>query len=172
MDTNGLNVPYESGFAFVRDPVVHAGAFSATAAYLRTDTTDGPCLATCRLRFRAARALYRSGRRCARTAAMDYREMVERHLRLAQRVAGQVDEAPDLERLAEVPLNVICFRFRPPAWLKTRWMRSTESSVRWCSTMVVSISARPTTRARRIPACDRQLAHNREGRRPHREGRP
>jgi glutamate/tyrosine decarboxylase-like PLP-dependent enzyme len=39
--------------------------------------------------------------------------MVERHLRLAQRVARQVDEAPDLERLAEVPLNVVCFRFRP-----------------------------------------------------------
>src|SRR5258708_6740092 len=28
-----LNVPYESGFDFVRDPVIHAGAFSATAAY-------------------------------------------------------------------------------------------------------------------------------------------
>ena len=39
--------------------------------------------------------------------------MVERHLRLAQRVASQVDEAPDLERLADVPLNVVCFRFHP-----------------------------------------------------------
>jgi len=39
--------------------------------------------------------------------------MVERHLRLAQRVAAQVDDAPDLERLADVPLNVICFRYRP-----------------------------------------------------------
>jgi glutamate/tyrosine decarboxylase-like PLP-dependent enzyme len=43
-----------------------------------------------------------------------YRAMVERHVRLAQRVAKQVDESPDLERLAEVPLNVVCFRFRPP----------------------------------------------------------
>jgi glutamate/tyrosine decarboxylase-like PLP-dependent enzyme len=25
-----------------------------------------------------------------------------------------VDAAPDLERLAEVPLNVVCFRYRPP----------------------------------------------------------
>lgn len=39
--------------------------------------------------------------------------MVERHLALAQRVAKRVDEAPDLERLAEVPLNIVCFRFRP-----------------------------------------------------------
>jgi glutamate/tyrosine decarboxylase-like PLP-dependent enzyme len=42
-----------------------------------------------------------------------YRAMVERHLDLAQRLAGRVDEEPDLERLAEVPLNVVCFRFRP-----------------------------------------------------------
>jgi len=39
--------------------------------------------------------------------------MVERHLALAQRVAAQVDGAPDLERLADVRLNVICFRYRP-----------------------------------------------------------
>jgi glutamate/tyrosine decarboxylase-like PLP-dependent enzyme len=25
-----------------------------------------------------------------------------------------VDESPDLERLAEVPLNIVLFRFRPP----------------------------------------------------------
>jgi glutamate/tyrosine decarboxylase-like PLP-dependent enzyme len=39
--------------------------------------------------------------------------MVERHLDLAQRLAGLVGEAPDLERLADVPLNIVCFRFRP-----------------------------------------------------------
>ena len=42
-----------------------------------------------------------------------YREMVERHLGLAQRVAERVDAAPELERLAEVPLNIVCFRVRP-----------------------------------------------------------
>src|ERR1700736_6452259 len=43
-----------------------------------------------------------------------YRAMVERHVQLSQRVAKQVDEAPDLERLAEVQLNVVCFRYHPP----------------------------------------------------------
>jgi glutamate/tyrosine decarboxylase-like PLP-dependent enzyme len=42
-----------------------------------------------------------------------YRRMVERHLALARRVAERVDAAPDLERLADVPLNIVCFRFRP-----------------------------------------------------------
>ena len=39
--------------------------------------------------------------------------MVERHLDLAQHLARKVDEAPDLERLADVPLNIVCFRYRP-----------------------------------------------------------
>ncbi|MGH3015595.1 MAG: aspartate aminotransferase family protein, partial [Gaiellaceae bacterium] len=42
-----------------------------------------------------------------------YRELVEHHLDLAQRLAREIDEAPDLERLAETPLNVVCFRYRP-----------------------------------------------------------
>jgi glutamate/tyrosine decarboxylase-like PLP-dependent enzyme len=40
--------------------------------------------------------------------------MVERHLDLGQRLAERVDASPQLERLAEVPLNIVCFRFRPP----------------------------------------------------------
>ena len=109
-----LNVPYESGFAFVRDAVVHAGAFSATAAYLRTEPTDRPVFGNLSPEMsRRARALpvWATLRAYGRDG---YRAMVERHLRLAQRVAQQVDEAPDLERLADVPLNVVCFRYRPP----------------------------------------------------------
>ena len=40
--------------------------------------------------------------------------MVERHLDLAQRVGRRVEEADDLELLAEVKLNIVCFRYRPP----------------------------------------------------------
>ena len=39
--------------------------------------------------------------------------MVEGHLALAQRLARQVDDAPELERLADVPLNIVCFRYNP-----------------------------------------------------------
>jgi glutamate/tyrosine decarboxylase-like PLP-dependent enzyme len=42
-----------------------------------------------------------------------YRQMVERHLDLAQHLARRVDEAPELERLADVPLCIVCFRARP-----------------------------------------------------------
>ena len=109
-----LNVPYESGFAFVRDPAIHTGAFSATAAYLATEATARPVFGNLSPEMsRRARALpvWATLRAYGREG---YRAMVERHLQLAQRVAKQVDEAPDLERLAEVPLNVVCFRFHPP----------------------------------------------------------
>lgn len=42
-----------------------------------------------------------------------YQAMVERHVQLARRLAEQVDAEPELERLADVPLNVVCFRYRP-----------------------------------------------------------
>ena len=40
--------------------------------------------------------------------------MVEGHLALAQQLGRRVDEAPDLELLAPVQLNIVCFRFNPP----------------------------------------------------------
>jgi glutamate/tyrosine decarboxylase-like PLP-dependent enzyme len=39
--------------------------------------------------------------------------MVDRHIRLARRVAEQVEADPDFELLAPVTLNVVCFRYRP-----------------------------------------------------------
>ena len=40
-------------------------------------------------------------------------EMLRKHLRLAAYFAEQVDSHPDFERLAPIPLNLICFRYRP-----------------------------------------------------------
>lgn len=109
-----LNVPYDTGFAFVRDAALHGGAFAATAAYLGAEATGRPVFGGLGPEMsRRARALpvWATLRAYGRDG---YRAMVERHLALAQRVADQVDRAPELERLAPVPLNVICFRFHPP----------------------------------------------------------
>lgn len=107
-----LNVPYDSGFAFVRDASLLAGAFAIGAAYLPKPGEHpmfgaiGP-EASRRARGIAVWATLRAyGRK-------GYREMVERHLELAQHLARRVDEASDLERLADVPLNIVCFRYRP-----------------------------------------------------------
>ena len=105
-----LNVPYDSGFAFVRDASLMPGTFAFGAAYLPSDGVMygvvGP-EASRRARGLTVWATLRAyGRR-------GHREMVERHLDLAQRVARAVAASPDLELLADVPLNIVCFRAHP-----------------------------------------------------------
>jgi len=41
------------------------------------------------------------------------RAYLAEHIRLAQLFASWVDENPDFERLAPVPLSVVCFRWNP-----------------------------------------------------------
>jgi len=102
-----LNVPYDCGFAFLRDPAPLHATFGFSAAYLPGDELPGP-EASRRARSLAVWATLRAYGRSG------YRAMVERHLDLAQRLAERVDASPVLERLAEAPLNIVCFRFRPP----------------------------------------------------------
>ncbi len=101
-----LNVPYDTGFAFLRDPGPLHATFGLTAAYLPGDELPGP-EASRRARSLAVWATLRAYGRSG------YRAMVERHLDLAERLAERVDTSPELERLAEVPLNIVCFRFHP-----------------------------------------------------------
>lgn len=109
-----LNVPYESGFALVRDPSRLGPAFGMPgAAYLPgPDDPRGGYGLLGPESSRRARALpiWAS---LAAYGRDGFREMIERHCALAQHLAGLVDAAPDLERLADVPLNIVCFRYRP-----------------------------------------------------------
>ncbi len=109
-----LNVPYESGFALVRDPSRLGPAFGMPgAAYLPgPDDPRGGYGLLGPESSRRARALPIWATLAAYGRA-GYRELVERHCQLAAHLALAVDAAPDLERLAEAPLNVVCFRYRP-----------------------------------------------------------
>jgi glutamate/tyrosine decarboxylase-like PLP-dependent enzyme len=110
-----LNVAYDCGFAFVRDPDVLPGVFSSSggAAYLSGPPNRRPPLDIGPEMSQRARGLA-VWAALAAYGRSGYREIVERHLDLAQRLARRIDQAPDLERLAEVPLNIVCFRYRPP----------------------------------------------------------
>lgn len=108
-----LNVPYDCGFAFVRDATYLAPSFTLVADYLPPPDNPAPMPSNyCAESSRRARGLpvWATLRAYGRdgTAAM-----IDGCLALAQRMADRVDEANELERLAEVPLNIVCFRFNP-----------------------------------------------------------
>jgi glutamate/tyrosine decarboxylase-like PLP-dependent enzyme len=109
-----LNVPYDCGFAFVREPARLAKTFTVGAPYLPSPDDPRPSpgfLAPENSRRARAFAVWATLRAYGRSG---YRAMVERHLALAKHLAARVDDAPELERLAEVPLNIVCFRVHPP----------------------------------------------------------
>ncbi|HEV2903244.1 MAG TPA: pyridoxal-dependent decarboxylase [Gaiellaceae bacterium] len=101
-----LNVPYDCGFAFVRDAELLKEPFRLTAAYLPSDETPSP-EASRRARSLAVWATLRAYGRAG------HRAMVERHLSLAQRLGRRVENEPELELLAPVRLNIVCFRHKP-----------------------------------------------------------
>jgi glutamate/tyrosine decarboxylase-like PLP-dependent enzyme len=109
-----LNVPYDCGFAFVRDVERLPRALNVGAPYLPGTEDPHPnfgFMSPENSRRARALAVWATLRAYGRSG---YRQMVERHLALAGRLAAQVDSAPELERLADVPLNIVCFRAHPP----------------------------------------------------------
>jgi glutamate/tyrosine decarboxylase-like PLP-dependent enzyme len=108
-----LNVPYDSGFAFVRDADALRGAFAAGAAYLAPAADAGwdphTHVPEMSRRFRALAAW------CALKAygRAGYRDLVERCCANAATFADWVAATPGLELAAPAPLNIVCFRIAP-----------------------------------------------------------
>ncbi len=108
-----LNVPYDCGFALVRDAAALRTAFATSAAYIAADPASGwePLTHVPEMsrRFRALAAW------CALKAAgrRGYREIVERGLANAAAFAAWVEETPGLELMAPAHLNIVCFRYAP-----------------------------------------------------------
>jgi glutamate/tyrosine decarboxylase-like PLP-dependent enzyme len=109
-----LNVPYDSGFVFVRDPVYLRTTFAAGAAYLPEASDERPIFGfmgpelSRRARSLAVWATLRAYGRDG------YRAIVERCLDNAAHLTGLVEEAADMELLLPAPLNIVFFRYRPP----------------------------------------------------------
>ena len=109
-----LNVPYDCGFAFVRDARYLRVPFNAGAAYLPEAEDERPVFGfmgpelSRRARSLAVWATLRAYGRDG------YRAIVERCLHNAAHLARLVEEADDAELLLPAPLNIVFFRYRPP----------------------------------------------------------
>jgi aromatic-L-amino-acid/L-tryptophan decarboxylase len=109
-------VPYDAGFILVRDGELHRRSFAAQAAYLRRETRGlaggspwpcdfGPDLSR---GFRALKAWFTL--RVYGTDALG--AVIARTCELARHLERRVRATPQLELLAPVELNIVCFRHR------------------------------------------------------------
>ena len=116
-----LNVPYESGFAFVREPRTLTDAFGSFGVpYLASvDATQIDYNQLGPESSRRARALpiWATLRAYGRAG---HRAMIERHLDLTAHLGRLVEDAPDLEPLVPAQLCIACFRYRPPGVAEER----------------------------------------------------
>jgi len=108
-----LNVPYDSGYAFVRDYGLMARAFRYSADYLPKEDDPRPTPGA------IGPESSRRGRSFAVWATLKaygrdgHRRIVEHCLDIARHFADVVDANSQLERMAPVPLNIVAFRFNP-----------------------------------------------------------
>ncbi len=109
-------VPYDAGFILVRDGVLHRKAFAMSAAYLRREATGlaggspwpcdfGPDLSR---GFRALKTWFTL--KVYGTDALG--RVISETCRLARYLADRIQQSAELELLAAVELNIVCFRFR------------------------------------------------------------
>lgn len=108
-----LNVPYDSGYAFVRDYGLMARAFKYSADYLPEQDHTRPTFG----------AIGPESSRRARSFAVwatikaygreGHRKIVEHCLDIAQHFANVVKNKPRLELMNDVQLNIVAFRYNP-----------------------------------------------------------
>jgi glutamate/tyrosine decarboxylase-like PLP-dependent enzyme len=147
-----LNVPYDSGLAFVRDPEDLRGAMSLTAAYLPQGEHREPSQYVPELSRRARgvdvwaalKSLGRSG----------LAELIERNCRCAARFAAGL-RAAGLEVLNDVVLNQVLVAFGTPEETQRVIRAIQEDGTCWCggtvwqgrTAMRISVSSWATTEA-------------------------
>ncbi|MFA5824494.1 MAG: pyridoxal-dependent decarboxylase [Gallionellaceae bacterium] len=109
-------VPYDAGFVLVRDSELHHATFAAPAAYLKRDTRGmaagspwpcdfGPDLSR---GFRALKTWFT----IKVYGAEKLGETIANTCALAQYMKQCIETHPQLELLAPVSLNIVCFRYR------------------------------------------------------------
>ena len=112
-----LHVPYDCGCVLVRDAEAHRRSFSPPAGYLaplERGTSAGPINfgeygPDLSRSFRALKVWL-----CFKAhGTSSYARLIEQNVDQARALAARIEAEPELELMAPVPLNVVCFRLRP-----------------------------------------------------------
>ncbi len=106
-----LQVPYDSGFAIVKNPIAHARAMDTSASYIARSPEDGkdpsrfvPELSRRARGFAVWATIQALGRK-------GVAEMVARHTRCARHLASYVTKEPGIRVLNDVAINQVALAF-------------------------------------------------------------
>lgn len=112
-----MYMPYEIGCAFVRDPQLHRNAFAETPEYLQHADRG---LAGGTLWFSDLGIQLSRGFRALKAWMMlkeqgvhKYGRMMEQNVAQVRYLAARVEQEAELENIAPVSLNIVCYRYNP-----------------------------------------------------------
>jgi len=120
-----LFTPMDCSVLFTRKPDVVKAAFSLIPEYLRNTESAGDEVPNL---MDYGTSLGRRFRSLKLWMIMRYfgqeglAARIREHNRLAQLVAGWIDESPDFERLAPTPFSTVCFRAHPKNMDDEEWL--------------------------------------------------
>ncbi len=112
-----MYLPFEVGCVLVRDPAAHRNAFAHKQSYLtgmdRGVIAGGLPFADRGIELtRSFRAL-KVWLSLKAHGVKAFTKLIEQNVAQARYLVGLIESHADLELLADVPLNVVCFRYRP-----------------------------------------------------------
>ncbi len=113
-----MYLPFESACVLVRDGAIHRNAFASTAPYIaeqaRGTIAGGLPFADLGLELTRSFKALKVWMSLKAHGIAQYAELIEQNVAQAQSLARRVEAHPNLQLMARVTLNVVCFRFWMP----------------------------------------------------------
>lgn len=112
-----LHTPFEAGCALVRDAEKHRSTFEMHGAYLQLQTRgvlSGDFLADYGLQLSRSFKALKIWMSLKEHGVSKFGRLVDQNVAQAARLAQLIEATPELELMAPVPINIVCFRYRGP----------------------------------------------------------
>jgi glutamate/tyrosine decarboxylase-like PLP-dependent enzyme len=109
-----MYMPYEAGCVLIRDKEKHHQTFSPSGGYLAhlpRGLASGSWLSEYGLQLSRSFKALKIWMSLREHGIEKYRRLIEQNIEQAKYLAELVEKSDDLELLAPVPMNVVCFRF-------------------------------------------------------------
>jgi len=122
-----MYLPFDAACVLVRDAEMHRSAFALSPAYLETATrgviAGGLPFADRGVDLTRSFKALKVWMSLKAHGVDAFARIIEQNVAQARYLAERIGAAPDLELLAPVPLNVVCFRYAPAGVPESRLNR-------------------------------------------------